>query len=101
MYTAAQTCSFSAGLSKQERVEKALIRFTTFRNKLFSLANFDEGINQLWYEQGEQVRQAHPTAETKELLLHIVKAVWQIARTDGKLSSQVRTITLFEMAKTF
>lgn len=75
--------------SKPGRLEQSRLRFLTFRDKLFSLANVDEHVKQLWYTHGEKVRLAHPTAEKKVLLCLIVKAVWRAAHEDCKLYTQI------------
>lgn len=67
------------------------MRFLTFRDKLFSLANIDARVKQLWYTHGERVRMANPTAEKKVLLCLIVKSVWRAAHEDCKLYTQVCT----------
>lgn len=73
----------------KEQIAKGRAQVIAFSEKLFSLANSNERIRQLWYEHGRQVRHANPSADKKCMLSMIVKAFWKDAKEDSELFQQV------------
>ena len=89
MYAPARCAGMNSRDCKQERMERGRAQMIEFRDKLFSLANSNEHVRLLWYSYGQELRQAHPTADMRQLLSLIVKAIWNATKKDAKLHNQV------------